>query len=43
MMKSMVIGAKVPAPAPIVEAYGEAVERYTVPVHDDAELLTAKP
>ena len=47
MMKSMVIGAKVPAPAPVVEAYSEAVDRYTMPVDVDAESaassLSEKP
>ena len=47
MMKSMLTGSKVPAPAGVVEAYGDAVEGFAEPVYDDAEAgssaLTAKP
>lgn len=37
MMKSMLQGSKVPAPAGVVEAYGDAMESFADPVHDDAE------
>ena len=36
MMKSMLTGAKVPGPAGVVEAYGEALDGFVEPVHDDA-------
>jgi len=36
MMKSMLTGAKVPAPTGVVEAYGEALDGFVEPVHDDA-------
>ncbi len=47
MMKAMVTGTKVPAPAGVIEAYGDAMEGYATPAHDDAESgeysLTARP
>jgi uncharacterized protein YecE (DUF72 family) len=47
MMKSMLIGAVVPAPAGVVEAYGDAMDGFAEPVSDDAETmasaLTARP
>lgn len=46
MMKAMVTGAKVPAPAGIVEAYGDALEEYVIPIEEHpavgASSLTAK-
>lgn len=38
MMKSMLQGSKVPAPAGVVEAYGDALKGFADPVHDDAQL-----
>ncbi len=47
MMKAMVMGAKVPAPAGVIEAYRDALEGYAEPVYDDSESgeysLTARP
>jgi len=47
MMKAMVTGAKVPAPAGVIEAYRDALEGYAEPVYDDSESgeysLTARP
>ncbi len=34
MMKSMLSGERVPAPSPVVEAYNDVVEPYTVPVEE---------
>jgi uncharacterized protein YecE (DUF72 family) len=42
MMKAMVTGAKVPAPAGVVEAYGDALDGYAVPVNDDAEAVNIR-
>src|SRR6266550_7387466 len=42
MMKAMVTGAKVPAPAGVVEAYGDALDRYALPVKDDAEAVNIR-
>jgi len=37
MMKSMLSGERVPAPGGVVEAYGEVVDEYTIPVGDGVE------
>ena len=46
MMKSMLTGSKVPAPAGVVEAYGDAINGFAQPVVGDAEAgassLTAR-
>ena len=36
MMKSMLTGAKVPAPAGVVEAYADALDGFAEPAYDDA-------
>ena len=47
MMKSMLTGARVPAPPGVVEAYADAVDGFAEPADDDAVIaassLTAKP
>jgi uncharacterized protein YecE (DUF72 family) len=47
MMKSMVSGERVPAPAPILAAYGDVLDEYTVPLEEAApsraSSLTARP
>jgi uncharacterized protein YecE (DUF72 family) len=36
MMKSMLSGERVPAPSGVFEAYGDVVDRYTVPAEEEA-------
>ncbi|HEX9310235.1 MAG TPA: DUF72 domain-containing protein [Gemmatimonadaceae bacterium] len=38
MMKSMITGERVPAPTGVLEAYGEAVEKYAIPLEESAEI-----
>ena len=42
MMKSMVTGVRAPAPAGVVEAYGDALDGYAVPVDDDASVANIR-